>query len=677
MKLLDYLKKNSSELVGVLLVAILCSFCMKDIVNDWSDAMLPEKTFSVRAVENDGNRNVTIVYEGNQNELFTQLKDASNKAETGWAYVEGEPGVRWTSLTLPPENGEVTITAKQSPRLYLTVFGNREGGMLEFNIDGETVSHDCYLDVDSTQLLRLFPFQTSKLFFVIKAIIYLFLVIFFSSIFLGFGYMLKKQENEQGGIARAFGLIRTYFGKPITALDFFICWLGLFALAVFIYKIVGIPNYLVIGDESGYWNELILNMVSGKWDVAMLAGRFAPRGYWCYIPQSIAHYIGDAILVDASIIWMLIPSATVSWLVVEIFPRLYEVMGEERRAKKLHILPILIVMITTWRECLTCVTMDLFGVVFLFAGVYYMLHFFKKRRWTSAVLAGVLSSIAVSFRTANLLGIVAVVFYELIMVIIHRRGETRKSVQGTLMGICIGLLAFVAICLPQLQVNLYRNHPGLFPYDHDQAWFGRSLTVWSSDFAMTDYCISYPLTATDDQLRSMKESAYVRDVPLNMEQLLDTYMESPIETLMLIGKKLVIGFDKKTNIGYPNPGPGVPWRKTRGMFFSLWNYFVLFAGLYVMIRGLRKDHSQIVRKEMILALLVFVFLVLPETFMKIEWRYVFAGYMMLYYFFTFHFVGPFLQSREDRTELIESSRFVMAFVIYAFVYFACSFTLLA
>ena len=83
MKLLDYLKKNSSELVGVLLVAILCSFCMKDIVNDWSDAMLPEKTFSVRAVENDGNRNVTIVYEGNQNELFTQLKDASNKAETG------------------------------------------------------------------------------------------------------------------------------------------------------------------------------------------------------------------------------------------------------------------------------------------------------------------------------------------------------------------------------------------------------------------------------------------------------------------------------------------------------------------------------------------------------------------------------------------------------------------
>lgn len=653
---------KSREIAGLLLLAMLVSFCMKDVVNQWADSLLPMKSLTVSAMENDGDRSVTIVYEGNDNEFFPQLKEASGAAETGWAYVEGEPGVRWTSLTLPPQSGQVTVKVKCSPRYYVTFFENREGGVLKLSNDKETIIHDCYKDVDNTELNRLFPFQHSKVLLLIKTVVYIALFMLLSLLFFTVDWFLKSKGNAGGRIA-------AYFRKPITAVDFFICWVGLFVLAVYIYKVVGIPNYIHMGDEGSYWEELILN--NGKWDVEMLAVRFAPRGYWCYIPQSIAHYIGDALSIDSSIVWMLIPSAVISWLSVYILPGLYALIGRGGKARKLHIIPVVVLMVTIWREYLTCVATDLFGLAFLFAGVCYIMCFFKTGKWTSAVLAGTTASIAVSFRTANLPGLLAVAVYGLIATAMRRRKAGALTLCRIAVGVAVGLFSFVVVCLPQLQVNLYRNHPGLLPYDHDQAYRGRSVTAWSSDYAMTNWNIAYPLEATDDQMHTMKDSAYVKEVPLNMEQLLDTYMESPLETVMLIGKKLIIGFDKKTNIAYPNPGPGVPWRETKGMLFSLWNYFVLFSGLYALFR------SRTTRKEKAISILVLVFLVLPETFMKIEWRYVFAGYMMLYYFFSYHFMNDVILSRDRRVAILENSGFLVAFVLFAVAYFTCSFTLLA
>ena len=68
--------------------------------------------------------------------------------------------------------------------------------------------------------------------------------------------------------------------------------------------------------------------------------------------------------------------------------------------------------------------------------------------------------------------------------------------------------------------------------------------------------------ATDNQMLSMKTLHYGQnDPPLTMEQLFDIYSDSPVEALMLICKKLLIGFDQKTNINSPGDG-NVPWRKT-------------------------------------------------------------------------------------------------------------------
>jgi magnesium-transporting ATPase (P-type) len=195
--------------------------------------------------------------------------------------------------------------------------------------------------------------------------------------------------------------------------------------------------------------------------------------------------------------------------------------------------------------------------------------------------------------------------------------------------------------------------------------------LWSSDWALANGNIAYPLLATDDQMRTMKNKSYNNETPLSLEQLLDIYMESPVETLMLIAKKLVIGFDQKTNIAHPGDG-AVPWRETVGMIFSLWNYFVLFSGMYAFCKN-----KEIVAKEKWMAGLVFVLTVLPQTFMKIEWRYVMIGYFLIYYFFAFYFVGPLLQERKKRRTLLMQTDYLMKLSIFMFVCLTLSFLFLA
>ena len=171
---------------------------------------------------------------------------------------------------------------------------------------------------------------------------------------------------------------------------------------------------------------------------------------------------------------------------------------------------------------------------------------------------------------------------------------------------------------------------------------------------------------------TMKNAAYNRATPLTMEQLLDTYAESPVESAMLILKKIVIGFDKKTNIAYPDPGPGVPWRDTPGILFSLWNYFVLFSALFAVTRK-----NTLTKEEKTLGIIIFVALVLPETFIKIEWRYLFAGYIALYYCFAFHFVGDAMEKADERRAILQESNYLAGLAIFSFLYLTCSFTLLA
>ena len=645
------------EIIGILLLGFILTCCMKTVVNNVADSFTRQSTVTIRIPDNvdSSNNSVVILYEAKDGDLFPELKNACDKNDTGWIYFEGESGVSWTTLSSDRSNAQISISAKLKQSSYIAFLSNKWQGRVIIESEAGSEEVNCYIDQDSSEIIRFYPYNNIRAIFESKILIYIFIFIIIISLLGLFVWFIKNNKL----------LIPEPLMHRPTIADYFILWFLLFVFAVFIYKVIGIPNYLQVGDEGTYWNTLLLK--NGKWDTGYLASLFTPRGYWCYVLQTIAKFFGEWLEIDASIIWMVFPSATISWFSTVIMPDLYQCLTNTV-AKRIHVIPIVIVLLTTWNLYLTSVLMDMFGVVTLFACLAYILKYFRKQRYIDAVWAGIIGGISCSFRVANLWGIVAVAVYGFW----KGRKEAGLKQLKKFIGLLLAIAMFLLISIPQVIINNERGHFGFLPYDHDEAWYGRSSVIWSSDYAMTNGNVAYPVLATDDQMRSMKSQIYDNSAVLTMDQLLGVYMYSPIESLMLIIKKLVIGFDIKTNIAYPLPGDPVPWRETSGMVFSLWNYFVLYCSLYVLLHS-----RKINKKERVVAMLIFATLVLPETFMKIEWRYVIAGYMCLYYFFSFHFCEMFFIGSTGEKNILENTNFLIGLAIFMMVYLTCSFTFLA
>jgi hypothetical protein len=86
-----------------------------------------------------------------------------------------------------------------------------------------------------------------------------------------------------------------------------------------------------------------------------------------------------------------------------------------------------------------------------------------------------------------------------------------------------------------------------------------------------------------------------------------------------LASKLIIGFDIKTGTAYPvEQSWMMEWRNSTTMFYSLFNYVILVSGLYVFFSG-----SKIQKIEKQLGAIIFIILVLPQVWTKIEWRYIY------------------------------------------------------
>ncbi len=647
---------SGRELIGVFIIAVLVTSCLKSGVNYLVERLMPFTELTVSRIDDSPERYVKIlyeVYEENSDELFLDLKAANDQNANGWYFEQGVLNERWTMLQDTPECTSITIQTKVTPRKYIAFMANRAGGLVEVRSGNDTLIIDLYRDQDDSEIYRVYPFGHSKRVIVFKLLFYF--VLFCVVVFILYVVVLL--------LGRKYRPLKA-FQREIGISDYFFCFGVFWGVGIFLYKVVGIPNYLQVGDELGYWETLLFH--NGRFDLDYLSGLFAPRGYWCYIPQTLAQSLGSLLSIDASILWILLLTVCWSLFVCGLFPKLYQSFTG-KKALRVHVWALMLILLTTWRQLLTSVLMDSFGMMTFMAFVYFCNQIFEQEKWRGrALAAGIFASISCSFRTANLLGIAGFAVFEFIC---RKRGK--YNYKQVIESLCIFWMAFVLICLPQLAINLNRGHLGFLPYDHDQAWLGRSVTLWSSDYAMAHGNVAYPLLATDDQMLSMKNQVYNNETPLTMEQLLDIYLNSPVEAMMLIGKKLLIGFDQKTNIAHPGDG-AVPWRETSGILFSLWNYFLLYSGLYAFCK-----ERDITKRERWFAALVFVLTVLPETFMKIEWRYLMSGYFTIYYFFAFHFVGPLATETDKRTELLSKTGYLWGLGVFMFTYLTMSFMFLA
>ena len=213
---------------------------------------------------------------------------------------------------------------------------------------------------------------------------------------------------------------------------------------------------------------------------------------------------------------------------------------------------------------------------------------------------------------------------------------------------------------------------GFLPYDFEEAWFGRSLVESSADSSLSWGEMVTPMSGiTDKQMITMKSALYNIEAPLGMAQIFDVFAESPLETFMFILKKILIGFDVQTNVLYPLNNE-VNWRDSSGMIFSFVNYFILFTGMYMLFFS-----KKVNKKERLVSLLLFLSIVLPETFVHMEWRYIIAGYAFLYYMFAFYFIGDTVLVPGGYKKLIEESNYLPFMLITIFIMFCFSFSVIS
>ena len=578
------------EFICFFFLAIMLICLLKGKVNSFVISLLPEDEVKITVKDSDNSfkdgARIRIIKEGNRYELFEKCKKAAEKDK--WKYEKREES--WTSLTNKIPESVLSFKAKRLPNTFIAIRNKENGGFVSV-IGGGGVNRVVDISEESNDIIRIYPFAESCLKLVLQFGVYCILFSIILSILLSINYFFKNKEVH----------LPNYLNRKARTVDVVWVWGILYFIALVLYKIVGIPQYLNFGDQKYYWDILLLN--NGKIDMQYLAEKlFSSRGYWCHVFQTIAVYAGSIFDIDSVCIWLLFPSCFFAVLAVVIFPGYLKILNN-KSAKIVEVLAFTAIFVYYWLGYLTGVVMDLPGAVTLFASILCMIYFYKEQKAAWAVLAGGCGAMSASFRTANMYGIYAFLIIAVICKVWKNRDKGFRLFidKKFAMGILAGIAAFLIVCIPQFAINYEKGHVGFLPYDFEEVWFGRSLVESSADSSLSWGEMVTPMSGiTDKQMITMKSALYNIEAPLGMAQIFDVFAESPLETFMFILKKILIGFDVQTNVLYPLNNE-VNWRDSSGMIFSFVNYFILFTGMYMLFFS-----KKVNKKERLVSLLLFL-----------------------------------------------------------------------
>jgi hypothetical protein len=315
---------------------------------------------------------------------------------------------------------------------------------------------------------------------------------------------------------------------------------------------------------------------------------------------------------------------------------------------------------------------DVFGITFYLAGLVFALSFYRKKRLLHLILAAVFLYLATSFRLAYIYGVYGIVLAftvkglnAIIRSIRDKEFQTKyASLRHVLRSfVCVALvvISVLIISYPQILFNQSTGHKGITSYDSEGSVVpGYTLAESSASKSISSLFVLSPIGFIPDrQIQSIKLSQYTLEDNLHMDQLLELFMSNPLDTMILIGKKLFEGFNVQLNSVYlwSNPESLAPlWSR---QVLSYINYSVIFCCIYSFFQT---KYSKV---EILFLSLNFLTLIAPQLILHIEWRYFIIGYLGIYYCFVFKFL-PFIESNR---ELGNASKFLIRLSGYIYMCF--------
>lgn len=668
--LMKNLKSASiKNIVFLLVLSVLLGCMLHGSINQLTDILMPEMSVKISVEQSDhpGNEVWILNAEGSTN-LFHECWDGQKNG--AWEYRDAESyGYACDIIVVYGESvgSSISFSVPLTLNSYICFWSTPSSGIIRIETDTDEFFQDLCSDTYGT--IKVFPFRNSMLPVLTKISIYIALFV------LSFFVLL--------GIRHVF-LNKTYSGRflsmKVNLWHGLLIWGILYIWAVIQYR-NGIPNFLEFGDQVYYWSLVGTN--PSAWTAEALAqSTISFRGYWCNLLPVASQVLGDILHRDPVLIYFLFTSFAITWMSVYIIPQTYELLTE-KAATIFQVITFLSIYLFFWNGTLTAVLVDMFGAVSFMSGVMFALKFWKTPSLRTGFCAGLFWGIACNFRTAYQYGIIlllivvtAVCLYKKVQKnkpyeIGHKASALRKNVTG---GVLLSLFAFLIVSIPQAKMNQVRGHIGILPYDYVGAWTldgsprEMSLLETSANQSLSIGYTGYPCIVSDDQMLTMKAELYDREEVLTIPQILGVYLNSPIETLIYIGKKLFLAFDIKTNVTYPE---NINWRKSFGLLFSFFNYSVLFVSVYTLL-----FHKKVNPKEQVLFACFLAGLVLPQMFVHVEWRYFIFTYIFLYYLVSYHFIGEWYVCSENNGGAIK--KYVpISFIVYIFLAFLISLTIYA
>ena len=623
------MKKIDFYLVAL---AIIFSLFLNKQVNQFVNFVIPSTKINLKIL--DTNKQGMVLLETDEKVKISDIK-IDDDIEL---IPKGKYNYTSNALWIKNNNKEVELEIKKLPNLKLSFYNIAAQKIeitsgkyvqiidLEKNSQGDTVDY--------------FPFANSKLFLIYTVGIYILLSIL---IYIGIMIIFVKKKIT----SKRIDFLNSY--SPLKM--FFIIYILISLYVGYNFLSDTLPKTLYIngnffGDQGYYWG-LGNHLFKGQYN-KILKESYTFRGYITFIVPAITQMLGHYLNINSHWIFTMINNFFIAILLAYIVPEIYNEISE-KKAKNYHILTLFLIFSFFWKGVYYSVLFDIFGVTFL---LWMVLKILKLKTKKDVFLAGIFGGIAALCR-GNYVWTIVILF---LVKILYDLIKTKKI---SLISIFLFWLGVILICLPQVKINYDLGHIGLFPFDRVGSYVpNEKLVVYLINESMRNFFLTYPMLIGDRTSQQILIN-FSQGARLTMNQIFSAFIYSPIETIIVIVKKIFLALDTRTNEPYPKE----LWELT---FFSLINYFIIATSLFF------TKNKLFTKKEKILGILLFVSAILPQTIMTVEWRYYIVLYFMVYYIFVFKFVslveqkGKFSELKKEGYFKFVSFMIVIFFVISSY-----------
>lgn len=663
-------KKN----IILLVFSIFLSFFGFSLVNKIVLHLLPKEKIIISSYDkNDkGSNNYITLLEKEESYKFYNLKTSflENKHREAISYNGvGENGYSLEAVHLNSPTNEFTLEVKKAPNTKITFYkiGISDKILVKSKKNSQVLDISLYKAED---IIDYFPFQESKILIIYSSIFYLLFSIVIFYIIKSICLVVEKIKVKKYKLNSFF--------YEYTPLKIVLLIYGLIVLYVsvrfFINKLPKV-DLLKGADENYYW-KLGGYLKNRDFD-SLYKDTYVVRGYVTYVLAAFSQIIGDVFHIQKLSRWIyyLINNMFISLLLGYILPELYRKLNN-KKVKNYQILLLFIIFTIFWKAAYYTVLSDFLGITFLLWSILNFLNYISYHKKRYAIFTGIFLAIASLYRQNYKLGVYLIILlYFIDMGYSYLKNKSFLKMKKSFL--LYFILGIVLVCLPQIKINYEKDHIGLFTFDRKGSWsyeINHDLTKSNETLAdelmndsLTHSFIGWPYAKPDVTAQKIKKNFSGNvDTRISFMQGISAYTVNPIDSLIIIGKKIFLGLNIKTPDVYPESSYK---SNSSSYIFSLLNYFIIATSFYFI--GNKKIKKILFsKKELILGSVLILLYILPQLLFHVEWRYYIMLYLMSYYIFSFK-IEEYLKNKEnnkiDYFKFITISIF-MLFLLNSFYY---------